>query len=48
MKKMVLLLGLFVYSFSFAQYNYVIVPKKFSFFKEENKYNLNEMINNLI
>jgi hypothetical protein len=45
MKKIVLLLVLFVYSFSFAQdnYKYVIVPKKFSFFKEENKYNLNEM-----
>ena len=45
MKKIILLLVLFIYSFSFAQdnYKYVIVPKKFSFFKEENKYNLNEM-----
>ena len=45
MKKMVLLLVLFVYSFSFAQdnYKYVIVPKKFSFFKEENKFGLNEL-----
>ncbi|MQP24673.1 hypothetical protein GFJ94_06310 [Flavobacterium sp. LMO8] len=45
MKKVVLLFVLFVYSFSFAQdnYKYVIVPKKFSFFKEENKYNLNVM-----
>jgi hypothetical protein len=43
MKKFFLLLVLFIYSFSFAQdnYKYVIVPKKFSFFKEENKYNLN-------
>lgn len=43
MKKVILLFVLFVYSFSFAQdnYKYVIVPKKFSFFKEENKYNLN-------
>ena len=43
MKKVVLLFILFIYSFSFAQdnYKYVIVPKKFSFFKEENKYNLN-------
>jgi hypothetical protein len=43
MKKIVLLLVLFIYSFSFAQdnYKYVIVPKKFDFFKEENKYNLN-------
>ena len=45
MKKVVLLFVLFIYSFSFAQdnYKYVIVPKKFSFFKEENKYNLNVM-----
>ena len=45
MKKVILLFVLFVYSFSFAQdnYKYVIVPKKFTFFKEENKYNLNVM-----
>ena len=45
MKKFVLLLMLFGFSFSFAQenYKYIIVPKKFSFFKEENKYNLNVM-----
>lgn len=45
MKKVVLLFVLFVYSFSFAQdnYKYVIVPKKFSFFKEENKFGLNEL-----
>lgn len=43
MKKVVLLFVLFVYSFSFAQenYNYIILPKKFSIFKEENKYSLN-------
>lgn len=45
MRKLVLLLMLFGFSFSFAQenYKYIIVPKKFSFFKEENKYNLNVM-----
>ena len=45
MKKVILLFVLFIYSFSFAQdnYKYVIVPKKFTFFKEENKYNLNVM-----
>ena len=43
MKKIVLLFVLFASSFSYAQenYKYVIVPKKFNFFKEENKYNLN-------
>ena len=43
MKKLVLLFVLFVSVFSFGQesYKYVIVPKKFNFFKEENKYNLN-------
>lgn len=43
MKKSVLLVLFLVFSFSFAQenYKYVILPKKFSFFKEENKYNLN-------
>ena len=41
MKKIALLLLLVSYTFSFAQekYKYVIVPKKFKFFKEENKYN---------
>lgn len=45
MKKVILLFVLFVYSFSFAQenYKYVIVPKKFEFFKEDNKYNVNLM-----
>jgi hypothetical protein len=45
MKKFVLLLLLLGFSFSFAQenYNYVILPKKFSFFKEENKFGLNEL-----
>ena len=45
MKKLVLLFVLFVSVFSFGQesYKYVIVPKKFNFFKEENKYNLNVM-----
>ena len=43
MKKIVLLLVLFMSLFSLGQesYKYVIVPKKFHFFKEENKYNLN-------
>lgn len=41
MKKIALLLLLVSYTFSFAQekYKYVIVPKKFEFFTEENKYN---------
>ncbi|UGS24106.1 hypothetical protein [Flavobacterium channae] len=45
MKKLVLLFVLFVSIFSFGQesYKYVIVPKKFNFFKEENKYNLNSI-----
>ncbi len=43
MKKIALFLLLVTYTFSFAQenYKYVIVPKKFSFFNEENKYNTN-------
>lgn len=43
MKKIGLLLFLVSYTFSFAQenYKYVILPKKFSFFNEENKYNAN-------
>lgn len=41
MKKIALLLLLVSYTFSVAQekYKYVIVPKKFDFFTEENKYN---------
>ncbi|WP_291107312.1 hypothetical protein [Flavobacterium sp. UBA6195] len=44
MKKLFLLL-LLGFSFSFAQgnYKYVVVPLKFSFFNENNKYNLNAM-----
>lgn len=43
MKKFALLLLLISYSFSFAQenYKYIIVPKKFDFFKDENEYNTN-------
>jgi hypothetical protein len=43
MKKIALLLLLVSYTFSFSQenYKYVIVPKKFSFFNEDNKYNTN-------
>lgn len=43
MKKIALLLLLVSYTFSFAQekHKYVIIPKKFSFFNEENKYNTN-------
>lgn len=43
MKKIALLFLLISYTFSFAQenYKYIIVPKKFDFFKEENKYNVN-------
>lgn len=45
MKKSALLLLLLTYTFSFAQeqYKYMIIPSKFPFFKEENKYNLNAM-----
>lgn len=45
MKKIILLLLLITYSFSFAQenYKYIIVPKKFEFFKNENEYNTNFM-----
>jgi hypothetical protein len=45
MKKIVLLFVLFTYSFSIAQenYKYVIVPKKFSFFSDENEYNTSSM-----
>ncbi|MFD2907311.1 hypothetical protein ACFSX9_01045 [Flavobacterium ardleyense] len=43
MKKIALLVLLLSYTFSVAQenYKYVIVPQKFSFFKEDNKYNTN-------
>ena len=43
MKKITILLLLISYSFSFAQenYKYVIIPKKFTIFNEENKYNTN-------
>jgi len=45
MKKIFLFFLFFLYSFSFAQenYKYIIIPKKFDFFKEENKYNLNTL-----
>ncbi|WP_396138309.1 hypothetical protein [Flavobacterium sp.] len=45
MKKIVLLLVLFTSTFSLAQenYKYAIVPKKFSFFSEENEYNTSSM-----
>jgi hypothetical protein len=45
MKKIVLLLVLFTFSFSVAQenYKYAIVPKKFSFFSDENEYNTSSM-----
>ncbi len=49
MKKMLLMLALLISGMAFAQektvndYKYVIVPRKFEFFKEPNKYNLNEL-----
>lgn len=45
MKKLLFFLLLLVFSFSFAQenYKYVIVPKKFSFFSDENEYNTSSM-----
>ncbi|WP_313803595.1 hypothetical protein [Flavobacterium sp.] len=47
MKKILLLLSLFLSVVSFAQienkYKYVIVPAKFDFQKEPNQYNLNEI-----
>ena len=45
MKKTALLILFLSYTFSFSQenYKYVIMPKKFSFFKEENKYNTNNL-----
>ena len=45
MKKIALVLLLVSYTFSLAQekHRYVIVPKKFSFFKEDDKYNTSTM-----
>lgn len=49
MKKIVLLLALLITGAAFAQsesvnnYKYVIVPERFDFFKEANKYNLNSL-----
>ena len=47
MKKKLLLIFLLVASISFSQnindYNYVIVPKKFSFFNEPDRFNLNTL-----
>lgn len=47
MKKILLLLVLCVSISGFSQtindYKYVVVPKKFNFVKEENKYNLNQL-----
>ena len=47
MKRIVLLLALLASTLGFSQtvndYKYVVVPKKFDFLKEENKYNLNQL-----
>ena len=45
MKKIILIITLFLSSISFAQesYKYIIIPSQFSFFKEANKYGLNEL-----
>jgi len=49
MKKIVLLLALFISGAAFAQseslnnYKYIIIPEKFEFFKEANKYELNNL-----
>jgi len=47
MKKILLVFALFLSGISFAQnineYKYLIVPDKFEFLKEQNKYNLNEL-----
>ncbi|UOK43696.1 MULTISPECIES: hypothetical protein [Flavobacterium] len=47
MKKTTLLIALLFASFAFSQgvsdYKYIIVPKKFSFLKEPNMYNLNSL-----
>ena len=49
MKKVVLIIAVFLSIFSFAQenYNYIILQKKFSIFKEENKYSLNAISKSL-
>ncbi len=45
MKKVILIIALFLSSFSFSQesYKYIIIPSQFSFFTEANKYGLNEL-----
>ena len=45
MKKLVLIVGLFLSFVSVAQesYKYIIIPSQFSFFTEPNKYGLNEL-----
>lgn len=47
MKKIIVLFALLFSSIGFAQslndYKYVVVPERFSFFKEDNKYNLNSL-----
>ena len=45
MKKVVVIIALFLSAFSFAQesYKYVIVPKRFSIFNEDNRFNLNTL-----
>lgn len=47
MKKYLLLIAFFVFNTTIAQtlndYKYVVVPSKFNFFKESNKYNLNTL-----
>ena len=49
MKKALVLLAILFSGFCFAQtesvnnYKYVIIPEKFSFLKEANKYNLNSL-----
>ena len=45
MKKIVLIVVLFLSCISFAQesYKYIVIPSQFSFFKEANKYGLNEL-----
>lgn len=45
MKKVIVIMALFLSAFSFAQesYKYVIVPKRFSIFNEDNRFNLNTL-----